>query len=335
MVQKDTARGSRPGASADFVSFLYFYVSFSLVVLFSYAGFKLVPDFPAWIWIAETCTLVEITFSTSVIIEIIFIGPVFCPLAWKSCQLLWEHLPHDPWRARWKGVLDALYIAFITVIVTGATLHGLANALNEIAKQQGAVTGVLYHSIYFWDEVLSHYLFPAGFFGMLLVSTVVDSRACNTDVGLVPGEMLATLLMAAGLGGLWSYALLEGQSAWVYWFVSMGSIITILVVKLARRAREQALKECKGSTTGPWRFSIGKNPFVLLVLAYSISNVAIIVAWAIAYWPLKPCVPYLYQPHETGSSLVIWIATLAIVAGTIIIFSLLNRERNRAIETSS
>ncbi len=331
MVQQGTTRDKTPAASVDFVSFLYFYISFSLVVLFSYAGFKLVPDVPAWICIAETCNPVEITFSTSVIIEIIFIGPVFCPFAWKSYQILWEHLPHDPWRARWKRILDALYIAFITVIVTGATLHGLANALNEIAKHQGITTGMLYYTIYFWDEVLSHYLFPAGFFGMVLVSTIIDSRADNAVSGLVPGEMLATLLMAAGLGGLWTYALLEGQSAWLYWFASLGSIVVIVTAKLARRAREQALVESKKGTSGPWRFSIENNPFVLVMLVYSIANVAIIIAWALAYWPLKPCIPYLYQPHETGSAAVIWIATLALVVGIIVFFLLFRKKRSSDI----
>ncbi|MHA1682172.1 MAG: hypothetical protein ACTSUE_14640 [Promethearchaeota archaeon] len=327
--------------SADFKSFFWFYVSFTVVILIAFLFGKFLPVISLPVVIAETGVIENVQFSISIIIELVFIGPVFGPVSWKTYQFLWGNLKDPDWKEQWKKYLDVFYLSFITIIMMGASLHSLANWLHDLAKSIGMTSNQLYFSVYLWDEIISHYIIPAGFFGMLFINSILDSRRVNTDPTLERGEILASMMMAVGLGGAWTYALLEGQAAWFYGFISIASTVIIVAFKLKTRGKpgNEASKEPSneagkepsneagkepsneagkepGKEPVGWSFSIMKNPYVLLTLVYSIVNIAVVIGWGFQYG-LKDYVPFLFQPSEVPSALIIWIMTI-VMAGILL-----------------
>ena len=314
--------------SGDFKSFLSFYIAFAAVVGIGYMAGKIIPISDGTINLAENCNLVQVKFTFSVILELIFAGPVFCPIAWKTYQFLWKGVAmDDTWREKWKKYMDILYMVSITLIVTGATLHSLANALHEVLKEIGQTSGVIFNTIYLWDEIISHYIIPAGFFGMLYVNTILDSRQDTTTSQIYKGEMLAAMIMGILLGGVWTYALLEGQAAWFYMFFSGATIALIVYFKHMTRNEPEKVTPRKNPV---WKLVIKKNPYVLLVLVYSITNIIVIITWAIAFLPLKPCLPFLYQPNEKKGSWIIILLVTAILTGISIVYFIIGERMKKS-----
>lgn len=281
--------------SNDFRAFSWFYWAFAAAIGLAYIAGRFVPAFPVTFIVAETGEPATVPFSIVPVVEIVLLGPVFCVTSWHAFSMLKANVHDADWIRVTIPVLQATYVACMTIVMAGGAFHGLANHLHALAKDAGllATHPVLFHAIYFWDELLSHYLIPGGFFGMLLVNAAVDSREANLNGKLAVPEAVATGVMAAALGTGWAYALLEGQAAWLYAIVLCGILVGIAAIKVATLARQ-----ARGLGTGAkWRLTIWNNPFVLLAVVAGACIVAITLAWAIAFG-VKPHLPFLYQPSE-------------------------------------
>nr|MDO8112619.1 hypothetical protein [Candidatus Sigynarchaeota archaeon] len=292
--------------SNDFASFLYFYITFAVAIGIAYFVGQYLPAIPTSFIIAETGEVVPLDFDIAPLVEVVMLGPIFCVTSWKANNMLKANIPvpdDDYGLRRLLNSLNALYIGCITIVMAGGALHGMANLIHNMLKAEGLTSNPVYYTAYFWDEILSHYMIPGGYFGMLFINAALDSRvdhACppaspgksrSGKMELARGEAIVTIIMAIGLGFVWTYALLEGQAAFVYWFVFLGCACVIISLKI------RAIKAIKNKKASKWHFSIWKNPYVLLALVFCIVNAILVIIWA-AVFHLKPFPPFLYQPSE-------------------------------------
>ncbi|MHA1791771.1 MAG: hypothetical protein ACTSVI_03940 [Promethearchaeota archaeon] len=277
--------------SIDFKSFLYFYITFAVAIGIATILAKVLPDFTLMYIISETGESVSFSFNLSEILEVILLGPVFCVCSWHANKILIENLSDDARNALKIDNWRSLYLAFITLIMIGGSFHALANKLHSMLKLENVSSGEIFYAVYFWDEILSHYLIPAGYFGMVYINAILDSHENNKDIPLTISERGIVIVLSAILSIIWTYALLEGQTAWFYSLVFAGTIVLLIIFRLMH------LIQKRNKPSDKWHVKIRNNPYILFLLVFSIVNVIFVVSWALVTGT-KPYMPFLYQPSE-------------------------------------
>lgn len=225
---------------------------------------------------------VTMQFSLREILELVYVGPVFCTFSFWAFTKMYKHINNDEWKKKHLPVISIIYIMAITFIVMGVSLHGVTNRIHDLMKGGTYTADVAqaYYTSYFYDEIISHLLIPAGFFGMLFMNAILDSREGNKDLQLAHTEMYIAIAIGAALSGLWTYSLLEGQVDLFYSVIF--TIIPFITLYLHKK---------KG-------WSIKNNPYILVSTVFCITNVASTLTWLFWYWPPHGFWPVLYQPSE-------------------------------------
>jgi hypothetical protein len=116
---------------------------FLLITVFNSLIFTLIIPIAKSLVKASCCRLLK--SGGNVAIEV---SGVICMLAWPSLSRL------------------IIFIVFVAFRVAGQGMHLAANSIDNLLGQRGLGTGDIYKLTYFYDEVLSHYLWHIGIVGL-------------------------------------------------------------------------------------------------------------------------------------------------------------------------
>ncbi|MFX0101408.1 MAG: hypothetical protein ACFFCS_17670 [Candidatus Hodarchaeota archaeon] len=282
------AKAKKLQISNDFLSCVIFVGSFAATALLAIITGG-TPTFPIHYHLIDKgvpITDVTMQFSLREILELVYVGPVFCSFGWYAYSKMYNNIPDDRWKKKIQPELNILYVIAITFIVMGTALHGITNRIHELMKDESLTGNEAYYTTYFYDEIISHLLIPAGFFGMLFINAILDAREGNKDLKLAHTEMYISIAIGAALSGTWTFSLLEGQVDLFYSIIF--TIIPFFVLFL-----KWFLNKRKG-----WNFSIKNNPYILVLFVFCISNVSSTLTWLFWYWPPHRFWPFLHQPSE-------------------------------------
>ncbi|MHA1794415.1 MAG: hypothetical protein ACTSVI_17395 [Promethearchaeota archaeon] len=223
------------------------------------------------------------------IIETILLGPwlsiimVFC--FEKQVSFLKNN---DFLHPKKETLLKILFVISISALNAGVLMNRTFNILDAMLKElfhQSGQAQQQFVYVYFLDELLGHSIGHLGislFLITLALSSPHDSKIENEPIFRTNGgERVLILISAIVYGVLYSYAILEGQSACLIIIINLIGLSTLITIFL-KKSKE---------------INILNRPFLLFLFFQTITMIAFVFIWGLIFG-LKPFYPYFFQPTE-------------------------------------
>jgi hypothetical protein len=156
---------------------------------------------------------------------------VLIPLYWV---IFAQVLPTPP-----KSAAVTAFLLLAALWVLGQGAHLAANSIGHQLEELKATDA--YTLTYFYDEVLSHYLWHLGVFGLSALLMVIDARSSDTSNGRLVTQLPAALIY----GFTFFLIIIEGQT----WPVGLPFAVIAGVAPLVFKRRELSGKPVLGAFT--------------------------------------------------------------------------------------
>jgi hypothetical protein len=265
----------------------FFFGAFAVIFLIGFSLFTHLGTFDIPLYIAETGVLMRFHFGGGDLAAILLVGILFVLFSSLSFNSLQKLNPPTVRSHKLRSWLPQIYQIFTIFYLLGVVIHTIANQLDNIMElflplnqyvDGNSLEGQLRAGIYFYDELLGHFLLGAGFFGMFSVNVGLDLTH-NDQYKATKFEGVLIFLFGLGFGASNGYAFTEGQMGLVFLIFSF--IQTIFIVVMMFRNT----------------LTFRNNPFTLCAIAACLGYTLFILFWVI-FTGHKPYYPFLFQPSE-------------------------------------
>lgn len=127
-----------------------------------------------------------------------------------------------------------LFIVFASLWAAGQGMHLSANSIDNLLGKQGLETGDIYKLTYFYDEILSHYIWHIGIIGL---SGILIYRQWRNPINEGKAVLWPIILGGVIYGLSYFLIIMEGNTAPVG--VTFSVLATLFIIVWARKRISQ------------------------------------------------------------------------------------------------
>ncbi len=225
----------------------------------------------------------QFSISYRLILEIIFMGPIFAIVYFFLMKYLIEGIDEERGKNKYYiKLLEIGVITFICISCMGHIVHMMfdrASWMYILANNDSMDTSELYSYIYYSDEWLGHHLIHIGLYGYTLMALFAEFLGKEEERRKLNGDELTYTILLGAATGIIAYTTYEGQAAFmmlILWTILLSVELFVIIIK---------------------KINILERPILLYTLINSIIFIILFIIW-VSIFGVKPYYPFIYQPSE-------------------------------------